>query len=86
VPQCLCAFFKNWWTRSQPIRTTSEIQAHIKVLPAKLPYLYQKLNEKATKLHLLGMSYTKIGKILNIDHKTAKKAIEQKKRDHPKRA
>ena len=32
------------------------------------------------------MSYTKIGKILGIDPKTAKKAIEQKKGDCPKQA
>ena len=56
------------------------------VLPAKLPYLYQKLNQKATELHLLGMSYNKIGKTLGIDPKTAKKAIEQKKRGHPSSA
>ena len=64
----------NWWSRSRPIRTTAEIQAHIKILPAKSPYLYQKLARKATELHLLGLSYTKIGKILGIDHKTAIKA------------
>lgn len=53
----------------------AEITAHIKVLPAKHLYLYQKLAQKATELHLLGMPYKKIGKILGIDPKTAKKAI-----------
>ena len=66
-----------WWTRSRPIRTTAEIQAHIKILPVKHPYLYQKLAQKATKLHLLGMSYTKIGKILGITHTTAAKAVRR---------
>ena len=70
--------WSRWWTRSQPIRTTAEIQAHIKILPAKLPYLYQKVAKKAIELHLLGLSYIKIGKILNIDPKTAKKACKHK--------
>ena len=51
----------------------------------KYPYLYQKLTQKATELHLLGMSYTKIGKALGVDPKTAQKAIERKKRHCPKR-
>ena len=68
-----------WWTRSLPIRTTAEIRAHIKVLPAKHPYLYQKLAQKATELHLLGLSYTKIAKILGIDHKTVAKAVRRHK-------
>ena len=75
-----------WWTRSQPIRNIAEIVAHIKILPVKHPHLYQKLAQKATELHLLGLSYAKIGKILGIDPKTVKQAIEQKKRDCPKRA
>ena len=69
---------QNWWTRSQPIRNTAEIRAHIKILPVKHPHLYQKLAQKATELHLLGMSYKKIGKILNIDPKTVKKAIKRR--------
>jgi hypothetical protein len=69
----------KWWTRTQPIRTASEIHARIKILPAKPPYLYQNLTQKATKLHQLGFSYNKIGKALGIDPKTAKKAILQTK-------
>jgi hypothetical protein len=53
----------------------AEIQAHIKILPVKHPHLYQKLAQKAMELHLLGMSYSKIGKILGIDPKTAKKGV-----------
>ena len=78
-----------WWTRSQPIRNTAEILAHIKILPVKHPHLYQKLSQKATELHLLGMPYSKIGKILGIDPKTAIKAVMSlrgKKRDCLKRA
>ncbi|OIO33832.1 MAG: hypothetical protein AUJ70_02470 [Candidatus Omnitrophica bacterium CG1_02_40_15] len=69
--------YSEWWTRSQPIRNTAEIQAHIKILPVKHPHLYQKLAQKAIELHLLGLSYAKIGKILGIDPKTVKKATKQ---------
>jgi DNA-binding CsgD family transcriptional regulator len=55
----------------------AEIQAHIKILPVKHPHLYQKLSQKAMELHLLGLSYAKIGKILGIDPKTVKKAIRR---------
>jgi DNA-binding CsgD family transcriptional regulator len=55
----------------------AEIQANIKILPVKHPHLYQKLAQKAMELHLLGMSYSKIGKILGIDPKTVKKAIRR---------
>ena len=51
------------------------IQAHIKILPVKHPHLYQKLAQKATELHLLGMPYSKIGEILGIDPKTAAKVV-----------
>jgi len=67
----------------------AEILAHIKILPVKHPHLYQKLAQKATELHLLGMPYSKIGKILGIDPKTVKKAtlsLREKKGDCPKRA
>ncbi|MBA7671450.1 hypothetical protein ES703_79608 [subsurface metagenome] len=42
---------------SKPIRTASEIAAHIKILPAHQPNLYQKLSPKGIQLRLLGMSY-----------------------------
>ncbi len=66
--------FDNWRTRSQPIRTFSEITAHIKIFPVHQPYLYQKLSKKATQLRLLGMSYQQIAKSLNINKRTAMKA------------
>ena len=69
-----------WWTRTQPIRTISEMTVRIKILPARQPYLYQQLVKKATELYLLGLSYIKIGKILGIDPKTVKKAVSQNKR------
>lgn len=48
----------------QPIRTASEISVHIKILPAQHLPLYQKIAQKATELHLLGMSYEQIAKSL----------------------
>ncbi len=67
----------NWWARSLPIRTAAEIPAHIKILSVKTPYLYQKIAEKARKLHLLGMNYNQIAKALNVDRKVVKKALEK---------
>ena len=80
--------YSTWWTRSQPIRNIAEIRANIKILPAKHPHLYQKSAQKATELHLLGMSYKKIGKILGIDPKTAIKAVMSLRgcRRHPKQS
>jgi len=60
----------------QPIRTIGEISAHIKILPAQQPYLYQKLCRKATQLRLLGMTYKQIAKSLHINRKTATKACK----------
>lgn len=70
------ADIKNWRTRLQPIRTIGEITAHIKILPARLPYLYQKLSRKATQLRLLGMTYRQIAESLYINRKTAIKACK----------
>ncbi len=58
----------------QSIQTAGEIHAHIKILPAKQPYLYQKIAQKAIQLRLLGMTYPQIAKALNISKKTVKKA------------
>ena len=53
---------KNGRTQLQPIRTATEMTAHIEILPVRRPYLYQKLSRKATQLRLLGMSYKEIAK------------------------
>jgi DNA-binding CsgD family transcriptional regulator len=68
----------QWRTRLQPIRTSAEITAHIKIFPVHQPYLYQKLSKKATQLRLLGMSYQQIAKSLNINKRTAIKACRYK--------
>ena len=60
----------------QPIRTIGEISARIKIIPARQPYLYQKLSRKETQLRLLGMTYGEIAESLHINRKTATKACE----------
>ncbi len=65
-----------WRCAFEKIRTTAEISAHIKILPVRYPYLYQKLSKKATQLRLLGTTYGEIAKSLNINRKTATKACE----------
>jgi len=66
----------DWRTQLQPIRTIGEITAHIKILPTRPPYLYQKLCEKATQLRLLGMTYGQIARSLHINRKTAVRTCE----------
>ena len=44
------------------------------------PFLFQTLSEAATTLKHQGLSYLAISKILNIDDKTVKKAIEKGKK------
>jgi len=63
-------------TRLHSIRTAAEITAHIKILPARQPYLYQKLSRIATQLRLLGMTYGEIAESLHINRKTATKACK----------
>jgi len=66
----------QWRTQLQPVQSAAEITAHIKILPVRQPYLYQKLSPKATQLRLLGMSYGQIAKSLNINRKTATKTAQ----------
>ena len=70
----------SWRTRLQPIRTFGEITAHIKILPAHQPYLYQKLSQKATQLRLLGMTYQQIAKSLKVNKRTAIRACKYGRR------
>ena len=75
-------YTSSWRTQLQPIRTIGKITVHIKILPARQPYLYQELSKKATQLRLLGMSYGKIARSLNINRKTATKACKYKVKNH----
>jgi len=62
-------------------RVSGTISAHIKIVLTRQPYLYQKLSIKTTQLRLLGMTYGKIAKSLNINRKTATKACEYQGRE-----
>jgi len=75
-----CLGWYQWRTQLQPIRTSGEITAHIKILPVHQPYLYQKLSKKATELRLLGMTYEQIAKSLHINRKTVTKACRYKRK------
>jgi len=69
-----------WRTRLQPIRTTGQITARIKIFPVHQPYLYQKLSKKATQLRLLEMSYEEIAKSLDIGKSTVARTYKYKGR------
>lgn len=68
----------RWRTRMQPIRTISEISAHIKILPSRQIPLYQKISLKAKQLYSLGMSYHQIAKSLNTSESTIVRACKYK--------
>jgi len=63
----------------QPIRTISEISAHIKILPTRQIPLYQKISLKAKQLYSLGMSYQQIAESLNLGKTTIERACKYKK-------
>ncbi|GAH05316.1 unnamed protein product [marine sediment metagenome] len=63
----------------QPIRTISEISAHIKILPVRQISLYQKISIKAKRLRSLGMSYQQIAESLNTSEATIVRACKYKK-------
>lgn len=60
----------------QPIRTISEISAHIKILPSKQIPLYQKISLKAKQLYSLGMSYRQKAEGLKLGKTTIEKACK----------
>ena len=62
----------------QPIRTISEITAHIVIPVNKLVLLYKMFAVKAKQLHMLGMGYEAIGRSLKISQETARKACHYK--------
>ena len=68
----------------QPIRTISEISAHIKILPTRQIPLYQKLSIKVKQLHTLGMSYHQIAKSLNTSESTIVRACKFKNKKQVK--
>ena len=69
----------SWRTRMQPIRTISEISAHIKILPTRQIPLYQKISLKTKQLRTLGMSYQQIAKSSNVGETYIKRAYKHKR-------
>lgn len=69
----------QWWTWWEPIRTISEVPFEVQI-PLSKPFLFQTLSEAAITLKHQGLSYLAISKILKIDDKTVKKAIERGKK------
>jgi hypothetical protein len=65
----------KWWTRSQRIRTFSEIPIEAAILDTEAPPVYQQIAPKAVQLQQLGMSDSAIAKRLKITDKTITKAI-----------
>ena len=70
----------SWRTRTQPIRTISEISAHIIILPTRQIPLYQKISTKAKQLKSLGMSYQQIAKSLNVGETTVLRSCKHKEK------
>ena len=71
----MIVFFLYYWrTRTQPIRTISEISAHIQILPTRQIPLYQKISTKVKQLRLLGMPYQLIAKSLNVSETSVVRA------------
>lgn len=63
-----------WWTRTQRIRTVSQIPIEPLLLEVSPPPLYQQIASRAQHPRELGMSYRQIGQALGVTPKTAAKA------------
>jgi len=72
----------NWWTRSQRIRTFSEIPIEAAILDTCTAPVYQQIAPKAVQLQQLGMNNSAIAKRLRITDKTGGKAIAWFRRVH----
>ena len=62
-------------SRSQPIRTASQIEVKIKISLNQVVPVYQKLAPKIKELNVLGISYRGIAERLGIDKKTVGKGL-----------
>ena len=63
------------WTRSQSIRTEGEAPFEVALAGLAEPPSYQKVAEKAARLHLLGMNANRIADGLKIDRTTVVQAL-----------
>ncbi len=66
---------KGWWTRTQRIRTASELPIEIALLDVAAAPMYQSIAREALHLQQLGLSLSAISKRLGVTDKTAAKAI-----------
>ena len=64
----------RWWTRSERIRTASEVALSFSLTEAEAP-VYQRIAREVERLRALGLSLNRIAKDLDVDDKTAAKAI-----------
>src|ERR1035437_445772 len=64
----------RWWTRSERIRTASEVSLEFPLTEAEAP-LYQRLAPEVARLRRLGLSRRRIGTVLGMDDKTVEKAL-----------
>lgn len=58
----------------QPIRTASELEAHIKIYPTKDIPKYEKHAQKVAELRLLGMTFKQIAQSLGITERVTENA------------
>ena len=64
----------RWWTRSERIRTASEVVLSFSLTEAEAP-AYQRIARDVERLHALGLSLNKIAQHLGLDDKTVAKAL-----------
>lgn len=66
---------KDWWTRSQRIRTFAEIPIEAAILDTAPAPVYQQIAPKALQLQQLGMSNSAIARRLDVTDKTVARAV-----------
>ena len=64
----------RWWTRSERIRTASEVALSFSLIEAEAP-TYQRIAREAERLRALGLSLNRIAEHLGVDDKTVAKAL-----------
>jgi hypothetical protein len=64
----------RWWTRSERIRTASEVALSFPLTEAEPP-TYQRIAREAERLRALGLSLNRIAEHLGVDGKTVGKAL-----------
>ncbi len=65
----------RWWTRTQTIRTVSQVPFEVSLLQAARLSVYQNIARKAMHLNDLGLSNSAIARRLGVTDKTIAKAI-----------